>query len=223
MWEWVVRLVRREDSDDEYTDLEVMTNLDALEGKLRTAILSLPDGLQAHILRVEAESRALAATHGVDEQRTIVSALGHDLVRHLKGADLLAMASRYGLAPDAIERASPILVHGPVAAQILVRDYGFEDAEVLAGIDCHTTARAGMAALEQVLFVADKIEPHKLAREAELGEVKELAEGDLRAGVLKYLDLNLAKSIARGWQVHPRSLEARNELLALLGKAGAEA
>jgi predicted HD superfamily hydrolase involved in NAD metabolism len=200
-----------------------MTSLEALEASLRTAIAALPDGLRAHIQRVEAESRALAVTHGVDEQKAVVSALGHDLVRHLKGPELLAMARRYGLTPDPIETASPILVHGPVAARILVRDYGFEDAEVLAGIDCHTTARAGMTALEQVLFVADKVEPHKLAREAELGEVKELAEGDLREGVLKYLDLNLAKSIARGWQVHPRSVEARNELLALLGKAAAEA
>jgi predicted HD superfamily hydrolase involved in NAD metabolism len=200
-----------------------MTNLDVLEARLRTAIRDLPDGLRAHILRVEAESRALAVTHGVDEQRAVVSALGHDLVRHLKGPELLAMASQYGLTPDPIESASPILVHGPVAACILSRDYGFDDPEILAGIDCHTTARAGMTALEQVLFVADKVEPHKLAREAELGEVKELAADDLGAGVLKYLDLNLAKSIKRGWQVHPRTLEARNELLMLLGKAVAQA
>src|SRR5690606_6333075 len=109
------------------------------------------------ILRVEAESLWLAESHGVDAKRAAVAALGHDLVRHLSGPELLTMASRYGLAPDAIEIASPILVHGPVAARILSRDYGFRDAEVLAGIDCHTTARPGMSQLEQVLFIADKI------------------------------------------------------------------
>ena len=200
-----------------------MTNLTDLESKLRTAIEVLPEGLRNHILRVEAESLALASLHGVDEQRAAVSALGHDLVRHLKGPDLLAMALQYGLTPDAIETASPILVHGPVAARILEHDYGFHDAEVLAGIDCHTTARAGMTALEQVLFVADKVEPHKLAREVELAEVKSLARDDLRAGVLRYLDLNLETSIRKGWQVHPRSLEARNELLVLLGRPAPEA
>ena len=197
--------------------LEAMTTLDALEGKLRDAIQALPDGLRAHILRVEAEARALSSLHGVDEHRAVVSALGHDLVRHLKGPELLSMAMRYGLTPDSVETAEPLLVHGPVAARILAHDYGFEDEEVLAGIDCHTTARAGMSPLEQVLFVADKVEPHKLAREPELGEVKERAQADLRAAVLCYLDFNLAKSIRRGWQVHPRSLEARNELIGLLG------
>jgi HD superfamily phosphohydrolase YqeK len=75
-----------------------------------------------------------------------------------------------------------------------------------------------MTALEQVLFVADKVEPHKLAREPELAEVKSLAEGDLRAAVLRYLDHNLEEAVRRGWQVHPRSLEARNEILGMLGK-----
>jgi HD superfamily phosphohydrolase YqeK len=74
-----------------------------------------------------------------------------------------------------------------------------------------------MTALEKVLFVADKIEPHKLAREAALAEVKEAAETDLDAAVLRYLDYNLAQSIRRRWQVHRRSNEARNELIERMG------
>ncbi|HEY7465247.1 MAG TPA: bis(5'-nucleosyl)-tetraphosphatase (symmetrical) YqeK, partial [Dehalococcoidia bacterium] len=112
-----------------------------------------------------------------------------------------------------VERAAPILVHGPVAAAMLARDYGVEDAELLAGIDCHTTARPGMTKLEQVLFVADKVEPHKLAKEPALAEVKRLAQDDLDAAVLRYLDLKLQEAIRRGWQVHVRSLEARNQLI----------
>jgi HD superfamily phosphohydrolase YqeK len=100
---------------------------------------------------------------------------------------------------------------------MLARDYGVADAELLAGIDCHTTARAGMSKLEQVLFVADKVEPHKLAREAALAEVKDAAQADLDAAVLRYLDLNLEEAVRRGWQVHVRSLEARNELLGRRG------
>jgi predicted HD superfamily hydrolase involved in NAD metabolism len=182
--------------------------------RLRAAVEQLPDGLQAHIQRVEDETVRFAALHGVDEQRARLSALGHDLVRHKRGQELLDLAAEYALTPDAVERAAPILVHGQVAAAMLARDYGVQDAELLAGIDCHTTARAGMSKLEQVLFVADKVEPHKLAREADLAEVKQLAETDLDAAVLRYLDLNLTEAIRRRWQVHVRSLEARNELIA---------
>jgi predicted HD superfamily hydrolase involved in NAD metabolism len=192
---------------------------DDLEARLREAVEALPDGLKRHIGRVEEEAVRLAALHGVDERRARLAALGHDLVRHKGGPELLQLAAEYDLKPDEIERASPILVHGPVAAAMLIRDYAADDAELLAGIDCHTTARAGMATLEKVLFVADKIEPHKLAREAGLAEVKSLAETDLDAAVLRYLDYNLERSIRRRWQVHRRSNEARNELLGRLGSS----
>jgi predicted HD superfamily hydrolase involved in NAD metabolism len=185
--------------------------------RLRAAVAALPDGLRAHIERVEAEAVRLAPLHGVDEERARLAALGHDLVRHKKGQELLDLAAAYSLQPDAVERAAPILVHGPVAAAMLARDYGVEDAELLAGIDCHTTARPGMSKLEQVLFVADKVEPHKLAKEPALAEVKRLADDDLDAAVLRYLDLNLQEAIRRGWQVHVRSLEARNQLIERVG------
>ena len=84
---------------------------------------------------------------------------------------------------------------------------------MLAGIDCHTTARAGMAPLEKVLFVADKVEPGKLQRRPALEQVRDLARIDLNAAMLRYLDLNLQEAVERGWLLHPRSLEARNELL----------
>jgi predicted HD superfamily hydrolase involved in NAD metabolism len=185
-----------------------------LEERLREAVAALPDGLREHIRRVEDEAVRLAALHAVDEERARLAALGHDLVRHKDGAALLQLAAEYDLTPDEIERASPILVHGPVAAAMLTRDYGVDDAELIAGVDCHTTARAGMTALEKVLFVADKIEPHKLAREAALAEVRVLAESDLDAAVLRYLDYYLDEAVRRGWEVHPRSVEVRAELIA---------
>jgi predicted HD superfamily hydrolase involved in NAD metabolism len=187
-----------------------------IEARLRQAVDELPSGLREHVLRVEAEAASLALRHRQDEERARLAALGHDLVRHIKGAQLLGLASQYGLAPDPVEQASPVLVHGPVAARILRRDYAYDDAEVLAGIDCHTTARSGMSALEKVLFIADKVEPGKLVHEAALGEVKDLAEESLDAAVLRYLDHILEQAVRRRWLVHPRSLEARNELLRVL-------
>jgi predicted HD superfamily hydrolase involved in NAD metabolism len=190
-----------------------MTALSGVDSRLRHALDALPRGLRAHILRVEAEALRLAELHGVDAERASLAALGHDLVRHLPGEELLALAARYGLQPDAIERAEPVLVHGPVAARMLVEDYGIEDADIVAGVDCHTTARRGMAALEQVLFVADKVEPHKLQREPRMAAVRAKAERDLGAGVLDYLNWSIEAALLNGWLLHPRTLEARNELL----------
>ena len=185
-----------------------------LESRLRTAVAALPAGLRGHIARVEEEAVRLAPLHGVDPQRARLAALGHDLVRHEPGPRLLQLAAEYALTPDEVERAAPILVHGPVAAAMLLRDYAVDDADLVAGVDCHTTARPGMSALEKVLFVADKVEPHKLAREPALAEVKRLAETDLDAALLRYLDLYVEEALQRRRQLHPRTTAARNALLA---------
>jgi HD superfamily phosphohydrolase YqeK len=70
-----------------------------------------------------------------------------------------------------------------------------------------------MTPLEKVLFVADKIEPAKVAAHVAYREVYDLSLTSLDAAVLRYLDLNLEEAVRRRWLTHRRSHEARNELL----------
>jgi len=191
-----------------------MTSGTSAHTRIREALAALPAGLRNHILRVEEEALRLAARHGVDAARASMAALGHDLVRHLPGPELLALCERYGIVPDAIERAEPILTHGPIAARMLTHDFGIEDDDIVHGIDCHTTGRADMAPLEQVLFIADKVEPHKRDREPLMKDVREAADSDLDAGTLCYLNWSIGQALKKGWLLHPRTLEARNWLLA---------
>jgi predicted HD superfamily hydrolase involved in NAD metabolism len=188
-------------------------NAESLETRLRGMLEALPDGLRAHIQRVESEAVRLAGLHGLEQHRARLAALGHDLVRHKQDAELLALAQAYELLPDSIEAAAPILVHGPIAARILTRDLCLSDEEVLAAVAWHTTARAGMSPLEMALFVADKIEPGKLAKDPALVQVKALGESDLPAAVLRYLDIYIQEALRKGQLLHPRTLEARNRLL----------
>jgi predicted HD superfamily hydrolase involved in NAD metabolism len=189
------------------------SNTQAIEAPLRQMVAALPEGLRDHILRVESEAVRLAAIHGLDGERLRLAALGHDLVRHKQGAELLALAREYDLQPDAVETAAPVLVHGPVAARILSRDLCLADEDVLAAVAWHTTGRAGMSPLEIALFVADKIEPGKVAKDPSLLEVRELGDSDLSAAVLRYLDLYIEEALRRRLLLHHRTLEARNQLL----------
>jgi predicted HD superfamily hydrolase involved in NAD metabolism len=185
----------------------------ALIEKLRAAVELLPAGLRDHVLRVEDEAMRLASIHGLDAGRLRIAALAHDLARAEDGPALLGLARRYGLEADEVERASPILIHGPVSARMLERDYGYADPEVLAAIAAHTTGRPRMSLREKALFVADKIEHDKVSRKPALAKVRELAGTDLDAAMLAFLDLHLIEAVERRWQVHPRALAARNELL----------
>ena len=180
---------------------------------LREHIEGLPGGLRRHIEAVVAEARRLARLHGVDEERAVMAAWTHDIVRATDPEELLRLAHELGLNPNEIEEAAPILLHGPVAARLLTSRYGVEDEEVLAVARWHSTGRAGMSTLEKVLFLADKVEPGKAAGRADLEEIRRLAETDLDGAVLRYLDLQLVDAVGQGWPLHPDAVAARNELL----------
>jgi predicted HD superfamily hydrolase involved in NAD metabolism len=190
------------------------------EELLRAALTKVPAGLAEHVLRVADEATRLADTHGIDRDAARIAALAHDLLRAHSGERLLAIAVEQGYAMDDVDRREPVLLHGPLAVPILREQYKVLDADILGAVAAHTTARAGMTPLQKLLFVADKIEPHKMGGRPDVIRVGDLAESDLDAAMLAYLDHYVREAIDGGWQVHPNTVAARNELL-LAKRAGA--
>ena len=185
-----------------------------VEEQLRAAANELPTGLAEHVWRVVDEAGRLAAIHHVDAKSAMIAALGHDLLRAESGERLLAIAAEQGYGADDVERMEPILLHGPLAVAILNERFGIEDDDVLGAVSFHTTAHPGMTRLQKLIFVADKIEPHKQQRSPKVVRVAELAERDLDAAMLACLDHHIEVAVATGWPLHPRTVAARNELIA---------
>jgi len=181
---------------------------------LKAAIGRLPRGLAEHVERVVAEADRLAAGfEELDREQVELAAWGHDIARALSRQELLASARGFGLEVSPVEEEAPILLHGPVGAEILRQEYGIDDLEVLAAACFHSTGRAGMSLLEKVIFVADKIEPGKVRAKPALARVRELADRDLDAAILEYLDQMLMVASEENWSLHPQAIAARNERL----------
>lgn len=181
---------------------------------LKAAIGRLPRGLAEHVERVVAEADRLAAgLKELDREQVELAAWGHDIARALSRRELLARARGFGLEVSPVEEEAPILLHGPVGAEILRQEHGIDDPEVLAAARVHSTGRAGMSLLEKVIFVADKIEPGKVQAKPALARVRELADRDLDAAILEYLDQMLMVASEENWPLHPQAIAARNERL----------
>jgi len=174
----------------------------------------LPSGLVAHIDRVVLLASQLAGRHDLDAPRTRLAAQGHDLLRAVAPAELLARAEARGLAIDPVERAEPVLLHGPLGAIELAERFGVDDAAVLHAVHWHTTGHPAFGREAWAMFVADKVEPDKVRRRPELRPIAELAETSLEAAALAYLDLLMGDAVTQGWQLHPMANLARNALLA---------
>jgi len=190
---------------------------------LKATIGRLPRGLAQHVERVVAEADRLAAGfEELDREQVELAAWGHDIARALSRQELLARARGFDLEVSPVEEEAPILLHGPVGAEILRQEYGIDDPEVLAAARFHSTGRAGMSLLEKVIFVADKIEPGKVRAKPALARVRELADRDLDAAILEYLDQMLETARQENWPLHPQAVAARNGLLLTRRQASQE-
>ena len=113
----------------------------------------------AHSLGVRAVAASLALRHQAPIQKAGVAAILHDCAKcmELSRLQTIAKKSRLDVSPQAM--GSNALLHGPVGAVISKLRYHIYDEDILNAIRYHTTGRAGMSALEMVIFVADAIEP----------------------------------------------------------------
>lgn len=177
---------------------------------------ALPDGLRAHVERVRGIARYLAAAHAIDPAVADLTAAAHDVARHVPGRMLIEEAERFGIPVNAVERAAPILLHGPVGAAWLREDGAIDDPEVLEGVHWHTTAHPDLAPVGQVVFVADKLDPMKQKAYPFQPEVGAAVGRNLHEGVLAFLDGALRTHLDRRELIHPMSAETRNSLLIAL-------
>ena len=184
----------------------------SLEALITSRVDALPLGLREHVHRVAAIAQDLAGRHQLDKEKVRWGALAHDLARATKGDELLRQARDLGIAIHPVEEQVPLLLHGPVAAEMLKRN-GLEDQAVYDSVYWHSTAHTHLVPEAKVVFLADKLDPQKLQRYPYLGELGWIAVESLDRAVLTFLDRELTTLIGQGSLVHPASVDARNQLL----------
>ncbi len=186
----------------------------ALRNRVKRRVGQLPQGLQAHINRVSAIARELAPRHGLDPELAAVGMQAHDVARAIPGPELLSLAESLNLTVDLVQLRVPLLLHGPVGAELLRREDGLDDDSLYQAVYWHTTGHPSLDQLGKVVFLADKLDPQKLPRYPYQPHLRELALNDLDAALVEFFTREIVSLAGRGELIHPAMLEARNALLA---------
>ena len=181
--------------------------------RLQSRLESLPDGLQAHIYRVRDVALELAGRHGIDLERAELGALAHDICRAVPGGDLLTMSADLGVTVGDVERDFPVLLHGPVGAELLRREEDLTNHDLYEAVRWHSTAHASLAPLGKLVFLADKLDPQKAAVYSYQAKLRDMALENLDLALLEFLSREMATRVEKGETVHPASVEARNSLI----------
>jgi predicted HD superfamily hydrolase involved in NAD metabolism len=164
--------------------------------------------------RVVEVADALARRWGLDVELARLMAQAHDVSRHLGDAEWLRRAEDYGIPIGEVERAVPVLLHGPVGAEELRARFQVTDERVLSAVWWHTPGHPTYSPEAWAMFIADKVEPRKAEKWKALKKVHRTAlEVGLEAAALQYLDLRLKEAVREGYLVQPQLILTRNALL----------
>ncbi len=173
-------------------------NLQKLEQKVKK---ELTEKRFVHTLGVRYTAANLAMRYDADLEAAQVAGLLHDYCKCLEDKELLSMCQKRNLPVSEVERKSPYLLHGKLAAAVAREKFGIEDSDILGAITWHTTGREAMSVLEMILFTADYMEPGRRMIPG-MEEVRRMAFLDLEETVylilrntLHYLDGDSEKII----------------------------
>lgn len=175
--------------------------------------------LYLHSLGVAKTAAELAGFYRADRDRATLAGLIHDYAKEIEPLDLLKRAEQLGVTLDAITRVEGRkLLHAPVGAALLAVEMGIEDPEILSAVSCHTTGRPGMTVLDQVIYLADFIEPNRDFPGVE--DIRIIARAGLDIAVLAVVNTTIALVLERGLMLHPDSINLRNDLIARIRERG---
>jgi predicted HD superfamily hydrolase involved in NAD metabolism len=211
------RLVELSRNYTQYPRGNSVTSTGSVSEMERTEILnylskSVSPSRLNHCLGVEKMALELAERFGVEPELVSPAALLHDLCREYQRDLLLKLAVNFGIVIDDIERLEPLLLHGFVAASLAKSELGIEHPDILEAISYHITGIPQATALTRLIFISDFIEPGRAYEAAGnlRTEAFRIAPEQL---LLKVYNYTITFVVNKGYLIHPRSIDGRNELV----------
>lgn len=160
-----------------------------------------------HSLRVAVAAAKKAAGLHLPERQAVTAALFHDCAKNLP----LSSPILDGFAlPDGVPRPVPEpVLHQFTGAYAAEHAYGITDEEILNAIRYHTSGRAGMSLLEQLIFLADMVEDGRdYPGVKELRKLFYAEENSLDFTTFEALRETLCHLEERGGEIYPLTREA---------------
>lgn len=181
-----------------YTD-----KTDKLEEYIRN---NLKESRYLHSLGVEKMARHLAGIHGADEEKAAFAGRYHDIAKCKTAYEMNNLVRKYQLSEEYLD--NPALAHSKVGAALLKYEFGVNDKDIINAVSSHTTGRAGMSLLEEIIYVSDAIDETRSYGGIE--ELRKQAETDLDGACLFIMDFTIDKLKNEGRTLDKITLDARD-------------
>ena len=164
-----------------------------------------------HTLGVEETALELASIHGVDREKARLAALLHDCAKHMSVQEMKELVRGAGIDTAPGEEESRALLHAAAGMALAREKFGVTDRAVLSAIRWHTTGKPGMGPLEQVIYLADMIEPGRRDFPG-LDAIRQAARRDLKEAMLIAARRTVEYVKSRGMPLNERTVQLLESL-----------
>ena len=164
-----------------------------------------------HVLRVEQIALELAEKYEVHLEKVSIAALLHDVAKDEPDTEMMDLVISENLDLDLLQYGSAIW-HAATGTVKAIRDFNIEDEEILNAINYHTVGAPEMSLVEQVVFIADYIEPGRDFEGVE--EARKLAEQSLEKALKFKLKETIIDLVHRKRKIYPRIIDSYNAWVA---------
>lgn len=167
-----------------------------------------------HVLRVEQTAIQLASQNDVDREKASIAGLTHDYAKQRPDQDFINVIHTKKMDPDLLNYGNAIW-HGIVGAELVKQELHVWDEDILNAIRHHTTGAQIMSKLEQIIYMADYIEPGRDF--PGVVEARQITLAKLSAGVAYQTKQTLQYLIEHNKAVYPKTIATYNAWVATNG------
>lgn len=160
-----------------------------------------------HVLDVEEAAIALAEKYGEDVEKVSLAALLHDYAKEQSDEEMRDMIISENMDLDLLQYGNNIW-HGPVGAILVKKQFGIQDEDILDAIRHHTVGSPSMERLEQIIYVADFIEPGRSFPGVETA--RELADRSLEEAIAFSTVHTIEHLLEKNVKIYPKAIETYN-------------
>lgn len=164
-----------------------------------------------HSLCVADEAKRLAEKYGADPQKAYTAGILHDIMKDTAKDVQLQILADYGVTLDEVEQDAPMLWHARSGEVFLRNILGVKDEEILSAVRYHTTGRAGMSLLEQVVFTADFTSADRDYPDVDV--MRSLANRSLIDAIRYGVEYTIGDLQKQNRAVHPDTLAVYDEIV----------
>ena len=164
-----------------------------------------------HSLCVSESAAMLAQRYSADVEKARVAGILHDAMKESSAEEQLEVIEKAGMTITPLEKSQNKFYHQISGAAFAKAVLNIDDAEILDAIRYHTTGRADMTLMDEIIYLADFISADRDYDDVDVMRSK-VDEGKEQG--LLYATAYTIKSVAeKGNIIHPDTVNAYNWIL----------